>query len=178
LDDLTAQEKNLPGIPHNCYLSLGSNLGDRLAYFNQAKNLLKPAVHNVFESSIYETDPWGYLDQPQFLNQVIQVTTSLSPHELLIVIKEIEKKLGREKVILYGPRIIDLDILFFDDKVICLPDLIIPHPAMAERAFILVPLAEIAPDFSHPVLKITVSEMLFMVDQGSVKKYQEETRLE
>ena len=160
-------------IPHLCYLSLGSNLGDRMAYFVQAKNLLEPAVQIVVESTIYETDPWGYLDQPKFLNQVIQVTTSLNPHELLIYNKNIERKLGREKVIRNGPRIIDLDILFFDHEVICLPDLIVPHPAMAERAFILVPLAEIAPDFSHPILKITISEMLSKLDQSSVKKYHE-----
>ncbi len=165
-------------MPHHCYLSLGSNLGDRLAYFVQAKKHLEPAVHIAVESSIYETDPWGYLEQPKFLNQVIRVTTRLNPHELLMVNKEIERMMGRQKIILYGPRIIDLDILFYDDEVICLPDLTIPHPAMADRAFILVPLAEIAPDFCHPILKKTVSEMLSMLDQGSVKKYQEITGVE
>ena len=92
--------------------------------------------------------------------------------------KEIERMMGRQKIILYGPRIIDLDILFFDHEVVCLPDLTIPHPVMAERAFILVPLAEIAADFSHPILKITVTEMLSRLDQSSVKKYQGQTGVE
>ena len=162
---------NTPKTPHICYISLGSNLGNREGYLLQAKRWLQKIGGIPLESGIYETEPWGYHDQPKFLNQVIRFETCLGPLELLKFLKRIENRLGRQKTILYGPRVIDLDILFYDLEVLNLPGLTIPHPAMENRAFILVPLAEIAPDMVHPVLQITIIEMLSRVETDGVIKY-------
>jgi 2-amino-4-hydroxy-6-hydroxymethyldihydropteridine diphosphokinase len=129
-------------------------------------------VRLVACSPIYETPPWGYSDQPKFLNQVVRVETDLPPAELLAYLKLLEAHQGRQPSFQYGPRLIDLDILFFDDKVIQTPALSIPHPRLPERAFVLVPLADLAPNLVHPILGITVQEMLAQVDAADVAHYQ------
>jgi len=130
---------------------------------------LAPKVKVVEESPVYETAPWGYTDQPKFLNQVVKAETNLSPEALLSYLKEIESQLGRKQTVRYGPRVIDLDILFYDDVVLSQTGLKIPHPHLHERAFVLVPLADIAPDKQHPIRNQSVNEMLAGVDQEGVK---------
>ena len=152
------------------FLALGTNLGDREANLRSAKELLAPKIVVERESAIYVTPPWGYEDQPEFLNQVIRVRTYLRPLALLKVLKRIEKGLGREETFRNGPRLIDLDILFYGQQVIQKKNLCIPHPRMHERAFVLVPLCEIAPDFVHPVLKETVQTLLSRVDTQGVRQ--------
>jgi 2-amino-4-hydroxy-6-hydroxymethyldihydropteridine diphosphokinase len=123
----------------------------------------------VRESPIYVTPPWGYTDQPDFLNQVIEVDTLLHPIPLLHKLKKIETEMGRETTFRNGPRIIDLDILFYGQEVYEGENLQIPHPRLQDRAFVLVPLNDIAPDFVHPVLNQSVHEMLAKVDSSGVK---------
>jgi 2-amino-4-hydroxy-6-hydroxymethyldihydropteridine diphosphokinase len=154
---------------HVTYLGLGSNIGDRLQNLQAAINALEPEVHPVECSPVYETPPWGYLDQPNFLNQVVKAETELSPGELLRYLKEIEKDLGRQDSFLNGPRKIDLDIIFFDDAVIESPPITIPHPRMDDRGFVLLPLADLAPEFKHPVLDLSVQDMLAQVAVGDIE---------
>lgn len=148
------------------FLGLGSNLGDREKNINLALEKLGQVgkVHKV--SSLYETEPVGYKDQPWFLNLVAEFETKLSPQELLRAGKAIEKELGREPGPRFGPRPIDLDILLYDNLVLGIPELTIPHPRLAERAFVLIPLAEIAPEVLHPVLKKTVRELREVLPTG------------
>lgn len=146
----------LPSI----YLSLGTNLGDRRENLRLAHAALPPLIQVVTSSSIYQTDPWGFPDQPAFLNQVVQVQTRLPPPALLVTLKELEKVLGRRPTFRYGPRLIDLDILMYGNLAIETPMLTIPHLKLAERAFVLVPMLEIAPDLVHPVLGLTIRQML------------------
>ncbi len=152
------------------YLALGSNLGDRLANLQHAAASLPPQVTVLRASSVYETEPWGYRDQPAFLNQVLEVRTDLAPNALLWHLKRIEQKLGRRPTFRYGPRLVDLDILFYGDQVIDLPGLAVPHPRLAERAFVLVPLAELAPALRHPITGLTIQEMLAEIDITGVIK--------
>lgn len=154
---------------HVTYLGLGSNIGDRLQNLQAAINALEPDVHPVECSPVYETPPWGYFDQPNFLNQVVKAETELSPGELLRYLKEIEKDLGRQDSFLNGPRKIDLDIIFFDDAVIESPPITIPHPRMDDRGFVLLPLADLAPEFKHPVLDLSVQDMLAQVAVGDIE---------
>ena len=143
------------------YLSLGSNLGDRAANLERAIGSLPGIGVSVLRrSSIYETEPVDFLAQPWFLNCVVEGETSLAPRQLLEALQEIERKLGSRKRAPRGPRIIDLDILFYDAKVIHEPGIEIPHPRLAERRFVLVPLVELAPAFSHPALHKTAAELL------------------
>lgn len=131
------------------YIGLGSNLGDRRGNLEKACKKL-----NCLEKSlVYETEPFGVKDQPKFLNMVCMIETDLSPRDLLKHIKEIEVELGRKKRKKWGPREIDIDILFYGDLVIDEPDLKIPHPGILEREFVMKPLTEIAPEFIHPVYK-------------------------
>jgi 2-amino-4-hydroxy-6-hydroxymethyldihydropteridine diphosphokinase len=159
-------------MTHVVYLSLGSNLGDRLSNLRNAIATLPPRVQPGIQSSVYETQPWGYSDQPVFLNQIIKADTVLEPLDLLKFLKETEVILGRQETFRFGPRLIDLDIIFYDDLVIKTPKLTIPHPRIAERAFILIPLAEIAPDLYHPVLGKTIQQLKIDVDPSSIELFQ------
>ena len=159
-------------MTHQLYFSLGTNLGDRLANLLNAISYLPPKVDPVVRSSIYESQPWGYSDQPAFLNQIIKAATNLEPLDLLAFFKSTEVQMGRQETFRFGPRLIDLDILFYDELVLETPTLMIPHPRIAERAFILVPLAEIAPELIHPVLGKSIQQLKAGVDSSSVEFYQ------
>lgn len=153
------------------YLGLGSNIGDREANIAEAVDRLKVKVSIEQVSSLYETEPVGYENQPDFLNAVCRGATDLAPHGLLAFVKQVEKDLGRTPTVRYGPRSIDVDILFYDDVVMHTPDLTIPHPRLHKRAFVLVPLTEIAPDLGHPVLDKTVRQLLAsLTDRHGVRK--------
>jgi 2-amino-4-hydroxy-6-hydroxymethyldihydropteridine diphosphokinase len=154
------------------YLALGTNLGDRMANLAAARQALAPDVTVLAESPIYETPPWGVADQPMFLNQVVAARTDLAPLGLLALLKRLETEMGRRPGVRYGPRLIDMDILFYDDHIIHEPGLDIPHLRVPERAFVLVPLADLAPDLHHPVLGVSVSELLAKIDTTGVKRYQ------
>jgi len=158
------------GRQHCVYLALGANLGDRQGNLLQAIRSIGAFASVDKISSLYETTPVGYLDQPDFLNIAIQVATQLDPISLIRSLKQIEKQLGREASFRNAPRPIDIDILFYDDLFFESEKLSIPHPRMSERAFVLAPLAEIAPQAVHPVLHLSVMEMLARVDQSGVKK--------
>lgn len=151
-------------------LALGTNLGDRLQNLKSVLQELSVQVKIEKVSSVYETPPWGYLDQPAFLNQVIGGQTSLAPHSLLSFVKNVEKNMGRVKTFQNGPRLIDIDILIFGEQIVTSPDLVIPHPRMAERAFVLVPLAEIEPARIIPGQELTVKELLMEMATSGIEK--------
>lgn len=153
------------------YLGLGANQGERLCNFARAVAALPPLVATRRLSSVYETPPWGYLDQPAFLNQVIEAETSLPPLALLEHLKQVEQQVGRQPTFRYGPRLIDLDILFYGDLILETPGLTIPHPNLHTRAFVLVPLAELSPGFLHPKLGKTIADLLSAVDTQGIHRY-------
>jgi 2-amino-4-hydroxy-6-hydroxymethyldihydropteridine diphosphokinase len=155
-------------MDQSVYIGLGSNLGDRVKNLKDAIAALNPGVRLMKCSPVYETLPWGYQEQPVFLNQVILGTTEMSPEDLLHHLKGIEHHLGRVATFQYGPRLIDLDILLYADQVIDLPGLKIPHPYLEQRAFVLVPLVQLAPDLVHPVLNRTLKELLDQIDASGV----------
>lgn len=163
-------------MKNRAILSLGSNLGDRLMNLHTAMKLLTAdAGELTINSSVYETEPWGLKEQPDFLNMVVGIETELSPQQLLSEIKYIEDELLREKSIRWGSRSIDIDILFFNDLVINSDILTIPHPEIANRRFVLVPLAEIFPDLIHPVLKKPVNSLLVNCsDPSEVKLFEQQ----
>ena len=143
------------------YLSIGSNLGDRINYLKKALEKLKQNNIQIIKSSnIIETEPYGYKEQGKFLNMAVEIDSELEPFELMKLISKIESELGRIRTKRWGPRVIDIDIIFYDYLIINEPDLKIPHPDMQNRFFVLKPLQEIAPDFVHPVLKKTITELL------------------
>jgi 2-amino-4-hydroxy-6-hydroxymethyldihydropteridine diphosphokinase len=155
------------------YLCLGSNLGEREEYLCQALTLLSAKVNVVRVSSAYESEPVGYEEQPLFLNLVCRITTHFSPDELLHLVKDIETQMGRVPSFADAPRIIDIDILFYEDRVISTQNLTIPHPRLQDRAFVLVPLAEIAPGLVHPRLGKSIAHLAKDVKgQGGVRKYE------
>lgn len=142
------------------YLGLGSNLGDRKQNLAQALELLSQQAEIEQVSSVYETEPVGFKEQPLFLNAVCRIATSLSPAKLLAFAKKIESALGRVPSFANAPRPIDIDILCYGNRIIKSTDLTIPHPRLTQRAFVLIPLAEIAPDLIHPESRKTISELL------------------
>jgi GTP cyclohydrolase-4 len=153
------------------YLCLGSNMGEREENLCQALTLLSQKVNLEEVSSVYETEPVGYKEQPSFLNLVCRITTKLRPEELLHLAKEIEAKIGRVPSFPNAPRPIDVDILLYDNEIITTYNLTIPHPRLKERAFVLIPLAEIAPDLVHLALGKSIAELARNVKgQNGVRK--------
>ena len=146
-------------MTHTVYLALGTNLGNRKNNLNEAIQSLPPQVEIIAVSRLYETAPAYVLDQPAFLNMALRGHAELSPPDLLAFLKQLEQRIGREKSIRYGPRKIDLDIIFYNNLVLNLPDLQIPHPRMQERGFVLHPLTDIAPNYVHPVLNRTITDL-------------------
>jgi len=143
------------------YLALGSNIGDREKNLREAVRVLAESGVAIAKlSSIYETEPVDYFDQPWFLNAVLEAQTNLSAAELLATLRHIESQMGSKKPFAKGPRLIDLDILLYGDDSIATPDLQVPHPRMLQRNFVLVPLAEIAPALRHPIWPASAAELL------------------
>jgi len=173
---LCASVVSFSGMPGSkiIYLSLGSNLGDRAANLERAIAALPQAgVRVLRRSSLYETEPVDFLAQPWFLNCVVEAETSLMPRQLLHALQGIERSLGSAKLFARGPRIIDIDILFYGASVICTEEMEIPHPRMDKRRFVLVPLAELAPELRHPVLGVTIAELIAATqDSSAVRLWQ------
>jgi 2-amino-4-hydroxy-6-hydroxymethyldihydropteridine diphosphokinase len=143
------------------YLGIGSNLGDKRANCLRAVELLRSrGILVTKESALYETEPWGLKDQPGFINMAVAAETDLTPHDLLNSLKEIERKMGRDEGVRWGPRLIDLDILLYDDLILTTDTLTVPHPHLHEREFALKPLAEIASEVIHPVKLKTIAALL------------------
>ena len=142
------------------YIGIGSNLGNRQENCFRALEILeKRGIKVQRKSSLYETEPWGVKDQPRFVNMVVQIETTLKPNDLLRILKDIETEIGRQDSFHWGPRMIDLDILLFNDLVLNEEDLQIPHPYLHEREFVLRPLNEIAPEVIHPVFQISIDKL-------------------
>jgi 2-amino-4-hydroxy-6-hydroxymethyldihydropteridine diphosphokinase len=161
--------------PAIIYIGIGSNIGDRLKNIKKAITLMAEHVKLVEKSCIYETEPAGGIEQGWFLNCVVKLTSAMPPFKLFRLLKSIEKMIGRKKKLKWGPRIIDLDILLYNDEIINKKILKIPHPEMHRREFVLIPLKDIYPDFIHPVFKKTIPEMLSTseVDRLGVRVYDE-----
>ena len=153
---------------HRIFLSLGTNLGERRMNLQQAISAMADSVDVTDVSRLYQTAPWGLEDQPDFLNICLAGFSELSPPDLLIALKDVEGALGRKPGVRWGPRLIDIDIIFYDEIVYQADDLMIPHKHVAERAFVLVPLADIAPAYRHPIIGMTVTDMLAQVDESTV----------
>ena len=155
------------------YLGLGTNLGDRVANLQATIVGLARAIPVTTVSSIYEAPPWGVTEQPDFLNLCLEAETVLQPEQLLAFFKSLELEIGREPGERWGPRLIDIDLLFYSDQIVKTEKLTIPHPRLAQRAFVLRPLADIAPDFVHPVLGHTVLELCQAVDDEGIRPFTE-----
>jgi 2-amino-4-hydroxy-6-hydroxymethyldihydropteridine diphosphokinase len=153
---------------HHAYIGFGSNLGNRLENCRKALEALSkiPSCRLLKTSSFYETDPVGLVEQPSFINGVVLLETAKDAHRLLRQMLNIETSLGRIRTLKWGPRSIDLDLLFFDDLIIDSPELSVPHPFLHERRFVLKPLNEISPNFRHPSLEKTVAELLDDLKDG------------
>lgn len=157
---------------HDIYLLLGSNLGDRIAYLRDARLHIEEQISPVENmSSLYETASWGKTNEPEYINQVLNLKSSLEPREILEHVISIEKQMGRERDEKWGSRIIDIDILFYGDRIVDEPDLIIPHPYLHERRFTLAPLDELIPNFIHPLLEKSINHLYCSLkDNLAVKK--------
>lgn len=152
------------------YLLLGSNLGDRLFYLNSAITAIKTKIAPIVQrSSVYQTKAWGKTDEPDYLNQVLKLQTLKQPSEILNLILTIEEHLGRKRSEKWGSRTIDIDILFYGDRIVNEPDLVIPHPQLHLRKFTLAPLAEIAPQLIHPVLNLSIANINALNTDMAVK---------
>lgn len=151
-----------PAMRKRIYLMLGSNQGNRAALLQQAIEALKNflSVSDLRCSAIYETAAWGLEEQPAFLNQAVCFDADITARELLTQVRRIEEQLGRQRLEIWGPRTLDIDILFFGDQIVELPDLVIPHPRIQERRFVLAPMVDLAPELEHPVLGKTMLELL------------------
>lgn len=160
-------------MEHIVFLGLGSNLGERAPNLRTAIKALPPHVEVVQASPVYQTAPWGYTEQADFLNQVVKAQTNLSPQALLVHLKNIENKIGRTATFRWGPREIDIDILLYDDLIVDEPGLTIPHPRLHQRAFMLVPLAHIDGEIRLPGSGKTIDQLLSDLDTASVEIYQE-----
>ena len=160
-------------MSHQLFLGLGSNLGDRQANLQRAVWALADFIMLKAISPVYESTPWGLKTQSDFLNLCLSATTSLKPLPLLTEIKKIETRLGRKPGLRWGPRLIDIDILFYDDLILAEEKVTIPHPRLAERAFVLAPLADLAPHLQHPQSGLTVAQMLAAVNQATVHRLPE-----
>jgi len=159
------------------HIGIGSNLGERADNCQKAIELLRGKAIIIRKiSSLYETEPWGIEEQPKFINLAIEVETTLSPHALLSILKDIENKIGRVKTLKWGPRTIDLDILFYGDEIINLDDIQIPHKLLHQRDFVLLPLIEIAPDKIHPVLKKTIKQLMEEFKDAQNIKHQKQDK--
>jgi len=158
-------------MDHTVYLSLGTNIGNRPSNLREAISSLAPQIIVKAKSSVYETLPWGYTEQENFLNQVLKASTYLEPLPLLKHIKRLEVALGRKATFKYGPRLIDIDILFYDQLILETPLLVIPHPHVHERGFVLLPMMDIAPDLVHPVNRKSIREMMAACNAGGIKKF-------
>lgn len=155
-------------MENQAFILLGTNLGDRINNLEKARNEIDLKIGKVIKTSnLYETAPWGITDQPSFINQVLQVSTCLKAEKILSLVLKIELDMGRKREIKWGSRLIDIDILYFGNKIIKKQELTVPHPFLQERRFTLVPLAEIAPDFIHPILQNTNSELLEKCEDDS-----------
>lgn len=158
------------------FLGLGSNLGDRRAYLERALSCLArtPGVQEVARASLYQTEPLGFTRQPRFLNTVVELSSRLGPRALLQRCQEIETRMGRVRGRRWGPRRIDLDLLFYGTRIIAEADLQLPHPRLIQRRFVLVPLVELAPQFRHPLAQKTIQELLdILADDKGVMSYRE-----
>jgi len=149
---------------HIVYLALGSNMGNRAANLKEAISSLAPQMEVKAKSKVYETPPWGYAEQEKFLNQVVKVNTYVEPEPLLKHLKRLEIVLGRKASFQNGPRLIDIDILFYDDLIYESALVTVPHPRLHERGFVLLPLMDIAPDLIHPVKEKSVRDLLGACD--------------
>ncbi|MEJ5265142.1 MAG: 2-amino-4-hydroxy-6-hydroxymethyldihydropteridine diphosphokinase [Bacteroidales bacterium] len=161
----------------NVFLSLGSNLGDRNSYLQYACQMIEQRIGVVeHKSSVYESAPWGYVSKNFFYNQVLQIQCNIEALELLSNLQQIEQELGRERYAShYVDRTLDIDILFFGEQVISLPQLTVPHPYITQRRFVLEPFSEIAPFFIHPVLKLTIQQLLEQCEDKSFIRKLEST---
>jgi len=157
---------------YTTYILLGSNLGDSRKYLSDAILEIEDKLGSISaKSSLYQTASWGKHDQPDFINQVIELKTSLNPSDLLKAVLEIENLFGRQRLEKWGSRTLDIDILLYEDQIVNSPDLNIPHPYLSVRRFSLMPLSEIAPNVVHPILRKSITELLLeLTDDLFVKK--------
>jgi len=154
---------------NKAYLLIGGNIGDRLANLKEAITLIKEGAGSIEQvSSIYETAPWGNTQQPPFLNQALMLSTSHDAATLMTILLAIETKMGRTRIIHLGPRIMDIDIIYFNNEIIETTQLTIPHPQLHKRNFVLTPLVEIAPNFVHPILNKSNSTLLTQCEDESL----------
>jgi 2-amino-4-hydroxy-6-hydroxymethyldihydropteridine diphosphokinase len=158
-------------MDHIVYLALGTNIGNRAANLKRAVYLLPPQMTVKAKSKVYETQPWGYTEQDPFLNQVVMATTYLKPTKLIKHIKRLEAAMGRKANFRHGPRLIDIDILFYDDVILETPTLTLPHPSLHERGFVLLPLMDIAPGLIHPVKGKSIRELIGTSNMEGIVEY-------